>query len=96
MPANTKQLSLRLNAYMVDYIKEVSVEHGITQREVVELCIMACSRLGLFEELGFSGLRTCDWETLVRTACDSHMGDLLHDYMVDTVELYREKLWDVL
>lgn len=93
MPTSTKQISLRLNANVVDYIKEVSVEHGIAQREVVELCVLACSRLGLFETLEGSGLGSGDYENLVRTACDSHMADLLYDYMKDTVEFYRGRLW---
>lgn len=93
MPTSTKQISLRIDSDVVEYIREVSAEYDLTQREVVELAVLACSRLGLFESLGASGIDSDDYRNLVKTACDSHLADQVYEYVKDAVELYRGRLW---
>lgn len=89
-----QSFTIRLESDVVRYIKEVAADNKITQREVVELCVLASMRLGLFEALEGSGIRADDYGSLVRVACDDHIADQLYQYVKGTVSCYKGTLWD--
>lgn len=89
-----KGFTARLDSDVVSSIKELASESEITQREVVELCVLACVRLGLFDALSGSGVGTDKYENLVRLACDGYMSNELYEYVKATVASYRGTMWD--